>query len=107
MKPFIVVLTGVAALSLPHGHSATKSAEISIFRVRDNHLVDSLRTRRDGRFRVGLEGHERFYFRVRPTSKPYCHTSVIALGREHHQRVRVAVPTTREHLCETSSLQQQ
>jgi hypothetical protein len=103
MKPLILLVAGNVLLAPPHHAPVRASVEVSIFRVRDGFWAGSLRTRRDGGFTVRLLGDERYYFRVRPTRKPFCHSTgaVVEGERGTPVRVRIQVPTAREKKCES------
>jgi hypothetical protein len=102
--PTILVVIGQILLSPPHHAPIRNSVEVSIFRQRGGFYVASLRTKPDGTFSQRLTP-DNYYFRVRPTRKPYCHTTAVRVnGSRRGQRVRVTirVPTMREHRCERS-----
>jgi hypothetical protein len=104
--PLILVVVGQVFLSPPRHAPIRRSVEVSIFRQRGGFYVTSLRTNRDGTFRQRLIADD-YYFRVRPTRKPYCHTTAVGIhGSQRGQRVRVSirVPTMREHRCKSFAL---
>jgi len=106
IAPLILIVVGQVSL-LPSHHVPIRRSveEVSIFRKRGGFYVTSLRTNPDGTFRQRLIADD-YYFRVRPTRKPYCHTTAVWVnGSQRGQRVRVSirVPTMTEHRCERSS----
>jgi hypothetical protein len=99
--PLILIVVGHVLLVPPHHAPIRRSVEVSIFRARGDYFVKALRTRRDGSFETRLIA-DNYIFRVRPTRKPYCHSTAVRIdGSQRGQRVpvRISVPTNREHGC--------
>jgi hypothetical protein len=106
MRIPVVFPVVVQVLLLPPHHAPVRSSvQVEVFRSTGEPLV-TLRTHRDGTFRIRRLFPGRFYFRVKPTRKPYCHTTAVGIngGRGHVTHVRIRVRTGKELRCSSSSL---
>ena len=97
--PRRVGILGHVSLSPPHHAPIHRSVEVSIFYY--GYYLTSLRTKSDGSFFMRRRFPGDYYFRVKPTRKPYCHTTAVVIngGRGQRVPVRISVPTSREHRC--------
>jgi hypothetical protein len=102
--PIVFAVVGQVLLVPPHHAPIHARVELTVFQ--DGAYFSTPHVRRDGSFFMRRAYPGVFYFRVKPTRKPYCHTTAVRLngGRGHITRIRITVPTGREHQCESSSL---